>query len=579
MRPLAECGCPKKCLFEVISQEQAEEVRQEYQGLDRQVQRQALFGLIDAHSSRGGQRQVATYHIRHADVPRVQICQPAFCILFSLNRSSVVLPLLQASRIRHVSAPPYNFGSDAKKGRKSNLMAALEQQVISHINSFPREENHYGRASGGHREYLSSDLSVARMHQLYLERYEPEYAAWKLEAAEHERRGGAPPPPPPAGYEPRATEKKPNPKVRSKVLLSFYQDIFNTKFNLSFGKPINELCATCHAFDTRESSIETQISECFCLNDLGEAEDDFDSDNDCACSNCLDREQFKEDFQLVRRQREEHVRVATLAYDAMHHDQHLSENTYKTYCQGSASNFVESVFVDYEKNLHCPRLNVAQWFYARNYNIYNFGIFHSYVNRLDSLLFGEDVASQGQDATYSMLLRTLERSDPAANWLIVWSDSCSRQNKHYMAVHAMQSLVLRDKRSRIDLKFPVVGHSFLPCDRIFGLIEKQRQLKQNVYIPEQWRSIIERASNAVDSVTIVPTFIEDPTLFKRLAQWYDEVFSTTSCRTILGTRTKVTISTTAWINFGVGEEWCEDSQTFNLVPHKEEVWFKDTHDR
>jgi len=196
MRPLAECGCPKKCLFEVISQEQAEEVRQEYQGLDRQVQRQALFGLIDAHSSRGGQRQVATYHIRHADVPRVQICQPAFCILFSLNRSSVVLPLLQASRTRHVSAPPYNFGSDAKKGRKSNLMAALEQQVISHINSFPREENHYGRASGGHREYLSSDLSVARMHQLYLERYEPEYAAWKLKAAEHEQRGGAPPPPP-----------------------------------------------------------------------------------------------------------------------------------------------------------------------------------------------------------------------------------------------------------------------------------------------------------------------------------------------------------------------------------------------
>jgi hypothetical protein len=196
-------------------------------------------------------------------------------------------------------------------------------------------------------------------------------------------------------------------------------------------------------------------------------------------------------------------------------------------------------------------------------------------------VFGEDLSSQGQNATYSLLLDHLSTSSRKGEWLILWTDSCARQNKHYMAVHAMQSLIEQGERKRIDLKFPVVGHSFLPCDRIFGLIEKRRHLNKDIYIPEQWKEIVEGAAASVDSVDIRFEFVEDVTTFKHLDAAYKQVFSLSACRKVIGTQPveRVNISEMFWINFGFGEEFNQATGTYQMVPHPEEVWFKKGHDR
>ena len=74
-----------------------------------------------------------------------------------------------------------------KRGKHSNPRAMqndIKKQIHAHIKSFPTMESHYGRAhTAKGRKYLSSYLSVATMHELYLQKYEPEEFA-KLQRGE-----------------------------------------------------------------------------------------------------------------------------------------------------------------------------------------------------------------------------------------------------------------------------------------------------------------------------------------------------------------------------------------------------------
>jgi hypothetical protein len=47
--------------------------------------------------------------------------------------------------------------------------------------------------------------------------------------------------------------------------------------------------------------------------------------------------------------------------------------------------------------------------------------------------------------------------------------------------------------TQIHHKFLVSGHSFLPCDRDFRVIEKQKKYHPEVYIPNDWITVILKA--------------------------------------------------------------------------------------
>ncbi|CAG9827326.1 unnamed protein product [Diabrotica balteata] len=42
--------------------------------------------------------------------------------------------------------------------------------------------------------------------------------------------------------------------------------------------------------------------------------------------------------------------------------------------------------------------------------------------------------------------------------------------------------------------FPGPGHSFVPCDRCFGLIEKEKRKKEIAYLPSEWRKLVKTTS-------------------------------------------------------------------------------------
>jgi len=71
------------------------------------------------------------------------------------------------------------------------------------------------------------------------------------------------------------------------------------------------------------------------------------------------------------------------------------------------------------------------------------------------------------------------------------SDGCGGQNKNNIVLGmAMSWLVAAPARiNTVELMFPVRGHSFLPCDRLFGRIEKELKSKDSILCPKGYHDV------------------------------------------------------------------------------------------
>ena len=61
-------------------------------------------------------------------------------------------------------------GKHSRRGNK--VSDEVLKQIDEHIRSFPSRRSHHSRGHSRHMKYLSPDLSVAKMHDLYLQSYE-----------------------------------------------------------------------------------------------------------------------------------------------------------------------------------------------------------------------------------------------------------------------------------------------------------------------------------------------------------------------------------------------------------------------
>ncbi len=66
----------------------------------------------------------------------------------------------------------------------------------------------------------------------------------------------------------------------------------------------------------------------------------------------------------------------------------------------------------------------------------------------------------------------------------IWAENCSGQNKNHMIVFAMFYLVTKGVYDAIEMKFLVSGHSFMPCDQDFAVIEKRKKLTKAVTLDD-----------------------------------------------------------------------------------------------
>ncbi|CAH1997175.1 unnamed protein product [Acanthoscelides obtectus] len=92
-----------------------------------------------------------------------------------------------------------------------------------------------------------------------------------------------------------------------------------------------------------------------------------------------------------------------------------------------------------------------------------------------SYLWTEIDARKDSNTIASALQHALKNFDPSKETVRLFADGCGGQNKNanMMAMLAYWLLEESPKHiKQIELIFPIVGHSFIPPDRIFGLIGK-----------------------------------------------------------------------------------------------------------
>ena len=78
--------------------------------------------------------------------------------------------------------------------------------------------------------------------------------------------------------------------------------------------------------------------------------------------------------------------------------------------------------------------------------------------------------------------------------LRIFCDNCAGQNKNLFVLLAALRIIHAKKLFRIEIIFMVSGHSFLPCDQRFGVIEKKVRATDTIHIPQHYIDTIKLAT-------------------------------------------------------------------------------------
>lgn len=236
------------------------------------------------------------------------------------------------------------------------------------------------------------------------------------------------------------------------ISIRTYKDIFS-RMNLKFGLPRSDTCTFC---DKHYIKL-------------------------CAANTEEEREKISQDVQI-------HQMRAKAGYAQINEDKQLAKSN-------PSNIFV--LFIDLQQVLFCPTLHHSSIFYQRQLSNYNLDIHDATSNNAFMMLWNETVAKRGAIEISSCLLRYVkEHFHPLQTGerkqLIIWSDRCVGQNNNWRMIATLKLLVDLKYFTEVHQKFLSTGHSFLPCDRDFSLIEKKKKTAK-VFVPFEWVPVIANA--------------------------------------------------------------------------------------
>lgn len=212
-------GCTEKCRYkchEKIKEEERKQIFNSYWSLGSHERQWDFIGInvkffkkrqltVDAIVSRRDYSRKYTFIV---DNEEVQVCKQMFTQTLSIS-DRVVTTVFKKLEKSHV------ISADARgkhNNRPNKIPEEVKKYIRMHILQFPVIESHYTRENS-QRQYLQPDLSIAKMHRLYLQ--------WIQDKI--------------------VSEPTQNATLRQ------YTDIFND-FNYSFFKPKKDMCDICEKY-------------------------------------------------------------------------------------------------------------------------------------------------------------------------------------------------------------------------------------------------------------------------------------------------------------------------------------------
>lgn len=242
-----------------------------------------------------------------------------------------------------------------------------------------------------------------------------------------------------------------------KVKESYFRYVFTRNFNIGFGTPGTDECSTC-------LSLTEKIK--YAQNDTQK--------HSFMAEKRVHKLKAKAFYTLLKEERDD---LLTMSFD----------------CQ---------------KNQVLPRVQDQSAYYSRQIYKYNLTcvVGHSKAKLTKDNVFAyhwqENEHNKSPNEICSAVYDCLCRLDIPENIKVLRlaSDGCGGQNKNNFMMGMLGKWLLTKCPKNvkyIEYIFPIVGHSFLPSDRVFGMIEKEIKKHSTIITPEEYTNIFSKFATTV----------------------------------------------------------------------------------
>lgn len=242
-----------------------------------------------------------------------------------------------------------------------------------------------------------------------------------------------------------------------KVKESYFRYVFRHNFNIGFGKPSTDECSTCISLRERIKHSTDPASKQTFMTELR-----------------VHKLKAKAFYKFLQESRED---LLTISFD----------------CQ---------------KNQVLPRVQDQSAYYSRQIYKYNLAIVvgHSKIKMTKDNVYmyhwEENQYNKTPNEIISALYNCLCKLDIPDNVKVIRlaSDGCGGQNKNYFMIGMLGKWLLDNSPKNIkhiEYFFPMVGHSFLPSDRVFGMIEREIKKCNTIISPDEYTDIFSRFGTVV----------------------------------------------------------------------------------
>ena len=163
--------------------------------------------------------------------------------------------------------------------------------------------------------------------------------------------------------------------------------------------------------------------------------------------------------------------------------------------------WVDTLVFDHQKKFDVPHLVTKQARFGHQLSVFNFGVYNAYSDQHRFHVWSEWDGACGSDEVIYCLLHVLEAEKEAMGCgiLNLICDSCGGQNKNRFMLSFAAELARPGSAihrfGEVNIKFPEVGHTFLPNDRIFSVIAQFTQ-RHSYYDPETLYELIKKSFRA-----------------------------------------------------------------------------------
>lgn len=242
--------------------------------------------------------------------------------------------------------------------------------------------------------------------------------------------------------------------MKPDVKLSYFRYVFNNFFNIGFGSPQTDVCSTCLELSEKLKLVTNAAEK-----------------NALITQKRVHKLRAKAFFDKLREQRDD----------------------------------LKIISFDCQKNLPIPKLPDQICYYSRQLYLYNFTMVEGSSNQpmtrdnVFAYCCTEDEFHKDSNLISSAIYHRLNETDKTGIKTIrLVADGCGGQNKNSIVIAACSKWLLSCSAIKsIEIVFPVTGHSYMPPDRTFGVIEKKLKRQDVILHPDELKEVISQTSTVL----------------------------------------------------------------------------------